>query len=325
MEQPPKPPFKSSLINVARQFAARARFAWVLRSIRALPRTRLRARLIALFDPNEIRKAVRWVPRPRLLEAESLGSSLVVDGNDHIGYRVLMEGAFDKGFHALAMRLTLGPDDILLDIGANIGTESIPVAARTGCTVISIEASKRNAAMLFENATRNGVRLRAHTVAVTSEAMARDQPWLDFQINAGNTGSNSIFSGWNPSMTDTPTEPVPTATLDSLLSDEDLAHIALAKIDVEGAESLALSGAPRLRAAGIPIVFEYRPDATSKSASGESEALLALLGPDFSLFALDGDGGTTAFDPARSYENVLALPKTRTEDYRHLIDPAASQ
>lgn len=63
---------------------------------------------------------------------------------------------------------TLGPDDVLLDVGANIGVYALVAAVGRGARVFAIEPSPVNAAALRANIALNpGTRVNVHETAVS--------------------------------------------------------------------------------------------------------------------------------------------------------------
>lgn len=63
----------------------------------------------------------------------------------------------------------LTPDDVLWDIGANVGLYSLYAAKVTGCRVLSAEPEAQNFALLMENIAMNGLaeRITATNLAIT--------------------------------------------------------------------------------------------------------------------------------------------------------------
>ena len=152
--------------------------------------------------------------------------------------------AFPPSFH-LPFAL-LKPGDVVIDLGAYIGTFSLAVAA-LGCKVLSVEASPYNAALLEASVTRNNFR----QMRVVSAAISDRPGTLEF-VQAGPFGVVA-----NP-VVQTPTVPVPAVTVDDLLDELGGGQVDLIKMDIEGSEVAAIRGMSRLltRANAPPIFYE---------------------------------------------------------------------
>ncbi|WP_162140549.1 FkbM family methyltransferase [Sphingomonas sp. PR090111-T3T-6A] len=144
-----------------------------------------------------------------------------------------------------------------LDVGANIGTMAVPIAARhPAARVVAIEANRHLAMILSTNALANRLtNLDVHHAAAGATAgLARfPAPSLESAINFGALS----FRG-NPGSA--PTETVRMCTLDEIAPPQ----TRVIKIDVEGHETDVLAGAPNLLASrNQSWVIEHKGDANS--------------------------------------------------------------
>jgi FkbM family methyltransferase len=152
----------------------------------------------------------------------------------------------------------------VLEIGANIGTETVSLLMRHGVKrVVAIEPDAENVRFLRANLALNGVQDR---VAIYEMALSdadgtvvlersRDN-WGDHRVRVGGAfGPDLHYEGLR-----TTTE-VTARRLDSLVDvgEVDLDEIDLVWMDAQGHEGHILSGAERLLAARVPIVTEYWP------------------------------------------------------------------
>lgn len=140
----------------------------------------------------------------------------------------------------------LRPGFTLLDLGAHIGTISIPAAAM-GCRVVAVEASTTNLATLAASADRNGLsNLRLVHAAVSDGAgiveFNVNGPWGHVQTGGANSASVKVR----------------TVAVDDLLSEIGLNHIDVIKMDIEGSECRAIAGMQKLLSGPTapPMVFE---------------------------------------------------------------------
>jgi len=262
------------------------------------------------YDPNVIRKKKSVILKEQLYDCELSNGILRVDLNDHIGFRIFIsKTSFDTTSIEVAKKLRMTKNDIFLDIGANIGSVCVPLCGLLDCECLVVEASNRNATLLLRNLYQNNIRSTAWTRALVSPDY-NDQ-YIELHSRDGNTGANSIKKGWNPSVVDSAPEIVRTAKLDEIVTESELNRIKLVKIDVEGAEEDVLRGGPGfVSRINCPIILEYRIDATRKYLNSDYDGLLEVLTDRFEIYALDRNIKLAKFDPKRSYENIIAIPRS---------------
>ena len=84
--------------------------------------------LLYFLDPNNIRKVIPYKSQPCVRKVVTAYCELWVDINEHIGFITWMNNyPFEDCMLFLGEIISLSPDDFILDIGANIGTASVPV------------------------------------------------------------------------------------------------------------------------------------------------------------------------------------------------------
>ena len=160
--------------------------------------------------------------------------------------------AFDTDLLELAEQ-RLGPDDVVWDVGANVGSFSVAAATvATAGEVVAIEADIWLAQLLCRTAAEPffGGRIKVVPCAVA------DQPGIArFAINARGRARNTLEAGGGRSQRSSARETVlvPTLPLDDLLGQ--FRPPTFVKIDVEGAELLVLRGAGRLLRDVRPSVY----------------------------------------------------------------------
>ena len=204
------------------------------------------------------------------------------------------ERAFDRDLLELAEQ-RLGPNDVVWDVGANIGSFSVAAATiATAGEVVAIEADIWLAVLLQRTAAEPffGGRLKVvHCAAAAEAGEAR------FVISARGRASNAleVGGGHSPMVRAREIVLVPTLPLDDLL--DQLAAPTFVKIDVEGAELLVLRGASRLLNEIRPRIYVE----VDQRLAGEVMALLVAA-------------NYAAFDPRtgerleRCLENTLFEP-----------------
>ena len=161
------------------------------------------------------------------------------------------------------MRSVLRPNDHFVDVGANIGVFSMLASLKVGDEgiVYAIEALPFNQVLLEKNIALNHIRnVRLVPVALTDQDGELDL----FPSTNGNLGMTSLSSVGEKGK---PVR-VRARTLDSLMAEGTIAGCDVLKIDIEGAEPLALQGMQTLFATRPPraVLIEV------------SESLLANFG-----------------------------------------------
>ena len=200
------------------------------------------------------------------------------------------------------------PGDLVLDLGAHIGTFALPAAA-AGCAVLAVEASSANAALLRASTSANRFRdLRVVTAAVGDRPGTVDfcsrGPW-------GHVATAAV---------DLPRRPVLAVTVDELLTEMALPAPSFVKMDIEGSEVAALRGMRRLLEGddSPPVLYESNGhtlaffDSTPEQLHGE------LAGLGYTSYLVESDR-LVRIDPgemqAQTEVNCLAL-KRRPETLR---------
>jgi FkbM family methyltransferase len=169
----------------------------------------------------------------RLRDMKSQGYDFKMLGYDWwLGAHDIRYGQYEQG------DIQLAPGDVIIDAGAFIGDTGVYFHHKLGgdCQVHSFELLDENLALLVHNYERNGVRPGVDVV-INKLALA-DKTGEEITIADGATqGSTSIF-GKSPKGSR-----VQTITLDDYVMSLGLEKVDFIKMDIEGAELQALTGA----------------------------------------------------------------------------------
>ena len=163
----------------------------------------------------------------------------------------------DGAYHPIISLLceSLNPEGIAIDVGANAGYWSLPLAIRFS-KVMAVEADKQNFDRLVMNIDLNE-KLKSKVNAIncaisnrTGKSFLNIRRSLDGQARL-NTGLSSIVvtDGHDQNSVE-----INTITIDELCKDESK-PIRFVKIDVEGAESLVLEGSIGIISKDRPVFF----------------------------------------------------------------------
>lgn len=190
------------------------------------------------------------------------GFSIWCDPSDFIQKTIIQTGMWDYEV-ADAIRTHLKPGQTFCDIGANIGYFSM-LAARMGANVIAFEPQPACAQAFRRNADLNRLNITLHEMALSSEP-GQMNLYLEGDRNTG-AASFRFRNGEVIS--------VPVNRLDDVLTIKP--H--LIKIDIEGAEVLALRGAKQtLSGADRPKVICEVSEFSLRQLGSSKDELFDLM------------------------------------------------
>lgn len=250
------------------------------KSDRAITAASRALRCIPERTPGKARVA-RWAAAllgktGRIQLADRFGNRLTVPSlQEPIAINLFASGVYEPETLSTCLRL-LPSDGVFVDVGANIGAISLPIAsARPGGRIVAIEADPRIAVTLRNNVTAN----RRHNITVVEcIAGADDAEVLFYQAPDDRFGMGSIgpqFASSGEHLTQRPLDDV----LDKLRID----RVHVVKLDIEGAEARALRGLSRRLSGEHPpaVIFEFSDWAEARipgQQPGDAQRFLHLLG-----------------------------------------------
>jgi FkbM family methyltransferase len=180
--------------------------------------------------------------------------------DEFIGRALASCGEYSPGEVALWAKL-LKIGDKVIDVGANIGALTLPLAKIVGSTgkVFAFEPQPENFGLLLRNITENdlGSVIVPFQNGLGHESRVMAAPML-CELEDSNYGHIVLSTG---------SQSVNVVTLDSVLPECD---VQLIKIDVEGLEEAVIEG-------GKGVIERCRPLLYVETAEGRSEGLLRLI------------------------------------------------
>lgn len=201
-----------------------------------------------------------------------------------IPFKLSREGCYEPQLSALFRRY-LRPGDVCLDIGANIGYFTLLAASRVGRSgqVHSFEPTPTTFKALQHNVALNGFTQVTLNQLALSNVSGPIQLWVGKDIDSG------LVSMRRTTEVLTETIAGQAITLDEYLAKHAVGKIRLMKLDIEGAEWLALRGAEQMLAtANRPELIAVEMLHSHATAFGLSTtALIDLLAAhQYSLYLL---------------------------------------
>ncbi len=198
-----------------------------------------------------------------------------------IGFELFINGVYEKNNVDL-LKFYLGHDGNFIDVGANIGAITLPVAKeRKESMIYSIEASPRVYGYLCENVAMNDLsNVKPINVALSDS----NQDEIGFFNPEDKYGKGSL----TPVFTSIP-ELVHCMRLDDLIIEHRIEKVSVMKLDVEGHESkVLLGGIHFLQSQSCPkvIMMEFVDWAEQLSGSAPGYAQKILIDLGYELYGI---------------------------------------
>lgn len=246
---------------------------------RKLPVFKGKARLAKLLLRNSIAQK-KDVPVKGKSGCEYLLPNLV----ETISFEIFINGIYEEVTSAyFTDRLPNG--GVFLDLGANIGTITIPLRKkREDARIVCVEAAPWLYGYLLDNLDRNNF---PDVRTVNKALYSKDNEILNFFSPDEKFGKGSL----SPVFTKEGVK-VTTITLDTLVREAGLSVVDMIKIDVEGYEYHVFKGGSALLSSpnAPDILFEFADwaEAAAGLQKGSAQELLKNYG--YSLFEFDDKG-----------------------------------
>jgi FkbM family methyltransferase len=216
-------------------------------------------------------------------------------------------------------RMFAGEGGTYLDIGANIGLTTIPIAQNRMVRCLAFEPEPVNVANLRENIRRN---VPEGNVEIHQIALFDRMETLKFGLNpGGNLGDHRVVLD---SSTDRRTISIEAFPLDSL--DIQVRRPLGVKIDTQGAEPFVIRGGRKLLSQADLCVMEYDPALIARMG-GDPAIVVDFVGEFSQVALLPGDVDAepefaSAADACRRLRNLGADPEF---SHRGYVDILASR
>ncbi|MCA1656653.1 MAG: FkbM family methyltransferase [Actinobacteria bacterium] len=246
------------------------------------------------------------MPQPPAVLTDARGTRFELIDRTEVAQFLEHRGHFE-GAELDLLRRYLRPGDVALDVGANIGHFTATIGRAVGAEgfVHAFEPLASNRERLRRTLELNGLQSRVEVVAAAVTAQAGEVSIVDYGEGFGSWATTKPaehdLRGDVPH--DATTIAVPGVTLDDYCREHAIEHVAVLKIDVEGAEFDVIDGATALLAAGADMLVVECSDSTLTAAlRPEIDAAVARV-LDSGWYLLGGEG--EAFE--REFASMLGV------------------
>jgi FkbM family methyltransferase len=249
----------------------------------------------------------RWLRRE--FEVEWIaGLRLELLPGNETSRAIFVTGRYEPNEFSVLQKV-LRPGMTFVDVGANMGLYSLFAAKKVTAQgrVLAIEPSSREYEILSRNIKRNHLaNIRALNIAASDRQGAAELLVAPLK----NAGHNTLGEfGYGTALERK--ERVPTERLDDIVRQEGLERVDVIKMDVEGAEMLALRGAADTLRRFQPLLLLEVSDRTLQHQGSSSRKLLNFLAAEgYQLYQFSSQTGLPCRlerRPQFDAENIVAV------------------
>jgi len=235
------------------------------------------------LKPKPMRAVAQWMVKriiPSRLTVD--GIELVMNRDDAVVCGALTLGCYENSPRRI-FRGLLKPGMTVVDVGANIGLYTAIAAGTVGPSgrVIAVEPESRNAQLMRQTLALNQFKNVEVVQAAVSDRTGPGQLFL----NEENKADHRIFDRESRRAV----VPVDFYRLDDLLAELAVTRMDVVKMDIQGAEALALQGMRRTLTenAEIRLMIEYWPWGLAQAGGDPRSVLRSIRAMGFRIFEID--------------------------------------
>ena len=235
------------------------------------------------------------------------GLVLELDQTDPVASGAIALGVYER-YESELFRSKVKPDMTIIDIGANLGYYTAIASRRAGerGLVIAFEPEPNFFKILSRNISRNNMKN-----AICFEiAVAEKNGLTNLYLSNENKGHNSIIRSEELK---TSTQ-VKTTTLDDFLFYQKITKVDIIKMDIEGAEILALEGMKNTLIKHLPLLFfEFSPHSIIKLNRNPVDFLSTIRKIGYSMFEINK--ARQRLDSITDFQKFIgSIPKRKYAD-----------
>lgn len=215
--------------------------------------------------------------KPNFVEVQK--HKMFLDSKDSL--RLSIHGIYEP-FETEIVKKVVKRDDVILDIGANIGYYSLIFAEIVGDQgrVFAFEPSPANFALLSKNIEINNYK----NVTLVQEAVSNKTGKGKLYLCEDNQGDHRIYDSYDGRRSIS----IETTRLDDYFKNYD-GKVDFIKMDIQGAEGGAIQGALSLlrKNKNLKIITELWPVGLKRCGIDVKEYLKLLIGQGFTLYQIN--------------------------------------
>lgn len=232
------------------------------------------------------------------------GCKMFINPQDMVVSKKLVFDNAWEPFETEIFKREIKPGDVVVDLGANIGYYTLLAASLVGPggKVYAFEPEPDNFALLKKNVEAN----RFPNVVLEQKAVSNQSGKLKLYVSDQNKGDHQIYaSGERRSFVE-----ISAVRLDDYFSGY-AGTVDIVKMDIQGAEGLALEGMEKLlaRFPKLKLFTEYCPERLRKCGTDPRDYLCRLKTAGFRLQNIDDHKNRMA---EVSVEDLLQMPEPET-------------
>jgi FkbM family methyltransferase len=217
-----------------------------------------------------------------------------------LAFDIYTNGIYEQETHDFLFR-SIGKNAVFLDLGANIGSITIPLCKRRpDIKAVCVEAAPWLADYLKRNLEVNELK---NVTCIQKALYKQDNETFKFFSPQDEFGKGSLSPVYTKDGID-----VSTITVDTILREHGIEKVGLIKIDVEGYEYYAFKGAEKLLTSenAPDILFEFADWAENLAqdiTSGDAQQFLKKCG--YNLYIFNTDQSLTPIENVISTGNYM--------------------
>lgn len=274
-----------------------------------LRRSRMGRKLIAhlnVLGEHAVRRLYLNRKTPRLVDGHRMYLS-----DRHAPSLAFVNGVLRNGYEADSKSLLEGliqEGMTIFDVGAHVGTYTLMAARLTGPTghVYAFEAEPENYSILKKNVELNGYQ----NVTCVPKAVSNRSGLLTLYVSSQGNDRHTLIGSSTAEGQGTPCE-VETISLDEFSASIEWPRVDVVKMDIEGAEPMAIEGMSELfrRSENLSLVMEFAPDILRASGVNPEDFLTLLASLGFCIAPVESTFPKQLLQPERFGSAVPEIEK----------------
>lgn len=237
--------------------------------------TLLKPRILKKITNNIIKRLM-----PKETEIEE-GVFLELDQSDPVASGAIALGVYER-YETKLFRSKIKPAMTIIDIGANLGYYTVLASRLVGeqGLVLAFEPEPNFFKLLSKNINRNDIKNVNHY----EMAIAEKKGISELHLSDENKGHNSLIYSEELKTSVN----VKTTTLDDFLNSQIIKKVDIIKMDIEGAEILAIEGMKNTLIKHTPLLFlEFSPHLIAKLNRNPIDFLSVLREIGYSVYHIN--------------------------------------